>query len=77
MDDLANLRAVGYRGWAGLMMRPAGDKRTVADYKSGERAKIEARGYMIIANMGDQPSDLAGGYVERTFLLPDPFYRIP
>ena len=29
-----------------------------------------------IANVGDQPSDLAGGYAERTFLLPNPFYRI-
>ena len=73
----ANLRGAGYRGWTGLMMRPAGDKRTVSEYKSGERAKIEAKGYTIIANMGDQPSDLAGGHAERGFLLPDPFYRIP
>jgi hypothetical protein len=29
-----------------------------------------------IANVGDQPSDLAGGYAERTFLVPNPFYRI-
>ena len=28
------------------------------------------------ASVGDQPSDLAGGYAEKTFLLPDPFYRI-
>jgi len=27
--------------------------------------------------MGDQPSDLDGGFSERTFLLPNPFYRIP
>jgi hypothetical protein len=29
--------------------------------------------YTIIANIGDQPSDLAGGFAERVFLLPDPF----
>jgi hypothetical protein len=36
----------------------------------------EAEGYTIVANIGDQPSDLAGGHSERTFLPPDPFYRI-
>ena len=36
-----------------------------------------AQGFTIIANVGDQPSDLAGGYAERTFLVPNPFYRIP
>ena len=41
------------------------------------RAKIAAQGFTIIANVGDQPSDLAGGCVERAFLLPNPFYRIP
>jgi len=48
-----------------------------ADYKAAERAKIEAQGYTIIANVGDQPSDLAGGHALRGFLLPNPFYRIP
>lgn len=73
-----NLRQAGYDGWAGLILQPADDKRSVADFKAGERAKIEARQhYVIIANVGDQPSDLAGGHAERSFLLPDPFYRIP
>jgi hypothetical protein len=31
---------------------------------------------VIIANLGDQFSDLAGGYAERTFKLPNPFYSI-
>ena len=34
----------------------------------------------FIANIGDQPSDLAGGNPEDRvgqFLLPNPFYRIP
>jgi acid phosphatase len=29
---------------------------------------------VIIANMGDQASDLAGGHAEKTFKLPNPFY---
>ena len=72
-----NLRAVGYEGWAGLVMRPTGTSTpSASDYKAPERAKIMAQGYTIIANIGDQPSDLAGGSAERTFLVPNPFYRI-
>jgi acid phosphatase len=73
-----NLRAAGYDGWAGLTLKPVGmHVASAADYKAAERAKIEAQGYTIIANVGDQPSDLAGGHASRTFLLPNPFYRIP
>ena len=39
-----------------------------------EGSKITADGYTIIANLGDQESDLAGGYAEKTFKLPNPFY---
>lgn len=74
----ANLRRAGYRGWTALIMRPTGTStKSAADYKAPERAKIEARGITIIANVGDQPSDLDGGHAERGFLLPNPFYRIP
>lgn len=73
-----NLRAAGYDGWAGLTLKPATlHVASAADYKAAERAKIEAQGYTIIANVGDQPSDLAGGHALRGFLLPNPFYRIP
>jgi hypothetical protein len=30
----------------------------------------------IVLNMGDQESDLMGGYAQRTFKLPNPFYYI-
>ena len=66
--------------WCGtaLVLRPEGPPTpSVVDYKSSERAKIAAKGFTIIANVGDQPSDLAGGYAERTFLVSNPFYRIP
>ena len=73
-----NLKAAGYEGWAGLTLRPASaHNMTVAGYKSGEREKIAAKGYTIIANMGDQQSDLAGGFTERAYKLPNPFYFIP
>jgi acid phosphatase len=73
-----NLRGAGYEGWAGLMMKPRGMSGTsAADYKSAERAKIEKLGYRIIANVGDQLSDLRGGHSERRFRVPNPFYFIP
>jgi len=73
-----NLKKAGYEGWSGLVLRPgdAGHMST-SQYKSGERAKIAAQGYTIIANVGDQQSDLAGGYAERAYKLPNPFYFIP
>jgi acid phosphatase len=72
-----NLAAVGYRGYTELIMEPAGAHYiSAADFKAPQRQKIEQDGYTVIANMGDQPSDLDGGFAERTFLLPNPFYRI-
>ncbi len=70
-----NLRHAGYRDWDGLYMRDGG--KSVAEFKTGARAKIENRGYTIIANVGDQESDLVGGHAERTFKVPDPFYFVP
>jgi predicted secreted acid phosphatase len=73
-----NLQAVGYTGYTQLIMEPSGAHYvSAADFKAPQRAQIEQRGYTIIANVGDQPSDLDGGFAERTYLLPDPFYRIP
>jgi len=73
-----NLQAVGYSGSEQLIMEPPGAHYvSAADFKAPRRAQIEARGYTIIANIGDQPSDLAGGFSQQTYLLPNPFYRIP
>ena len=74
----ANLHKAGYDAWSALIMRPAGTSTpSAADYKAPERGRIAAQGYTIIANVGDQPSDLSGGNAERTYLVPNPFYRIP
>jgi acid phosphatase len=73
-----NLADVGYTGYAQLIMEPSGAHYvSAADFKAPQRAHIEEQGYTIIANIGDQPSDLAGGFSQQTFLLPNPFYRIP
>jgi acid phosphatase len=73
-----NLADVGYTGYERLIMEPTGAQYfSAADFKAPQRAQIEAQGYTIIANIGDQPSDLAGGFAQQTYLLPNPFYRIP
>ncbi|WP_342643169.1 HAD family acid phosphatase [Rhodoligotrophos ferricapiens] len=75
---LRNLRRAGYSTFARLDMVPENARfASAADFKAPRRRAIEAEGYTIIANMGDQHSDLAGGASERTFLLPNPFYYIP
>ena len=72
---LQNLKAAGYRGRYELILQPAGynDPSTVP-YKSGARKQIEKRGFTILANVGDQKSDLSGGYSEHTYKLPNPIY---
>jgi hypothetical protein len=41
------------------------------------RKEITAKGYTIVANIGDQYSDLVVGCAEGKFKLPDPMYYIP
>ncbi|MER6317097.1 HAD family acid phosphatase [Streptomyces sp. NPDC001581] len=66
-----NLKAVGYPV-SGLYVRDLPDLfDEVSAYKTGKRAEIEARGYTIIANIGNSPTDLVGGHAERTVKLPD------
>jgi predicted secreted acid phosphatase len=50
---------------------------STVDYKAGTRAHIEAEGYDIIANFGDQYSDLSGGHADKSFKLPNPMYYVP
>ncbi|MFJ4812432.1 HAD family acid phosphatase [Streptomyces longwoodensis] len=50
---------------------------TTVQYKSGTREHIERDlGYDIIANVGDQYSDLEGGHADRTYKLPNPTYYV-
>jgi hypothetical protein len=50
---------------------------TTDQYKSLTRAHIESMGYDIIANFGDQYSDLSFGHEDRAFKLPNPMYFLP
>jgi predicted secreted acid phosphatase len=46
-------------------------------YKSGTRAYIESQGYDVVADLGDQFSDLLGGYADKTYKMPNPNYYLP
>jgi predicted secreted acid phosphatase len=71
----SNLTAAGFNsGYAALDLNTTG--APVEQYKSTTRAAIEKMGYDIIVNMGDQESDLDGGYADQGFKLPNPFYFI-
>ena len=55
---------------------PAASCPTI-QYKSGTRAYIESKGYDIVADFGDQFSDLEGGYADKVFKMPNPNYYLP
>jgi predicted secreted acid phosphatase len=55
----------------------AGASCATIQYKSGTRAYIESQGYDIVANFGDQFSDLLGGFGDKTFKMPNPNYYLP
>ncbi|HEY4249371.1 MAG TPA: HAD family acid phosphatase [Lacunisphaera sp.] len=71
-----NLRQVGYEKWTRIIYHTAKTDPSLnnAGFKTEVRRKITEEGYTIIANIGDQASDLANGYAERGFKLPNPFY---
>lgn len=73
-----NLKKAGYSQWAGLYLRPNQyPYQSIVPFKSQTRSLIEKKGYTIIASIGDQDSDIKGGYAEKGFKLPNPFYYLP
>jgi predicted secreted acid phosphatase len=66
-----NLEHDGYEV-TGLHVRGLTDLfKDVAAYKTAQRVGIENDGYTIIANIGNNTTDLSGGHAEKTFKLPD------
>ena len=90
---VANLQKVGYHGFTssnlytkwtgkGASQQPsyitcASASCTTVEYKALTRKHIEKLGYTITLNVGDQWSDLQGGYAERALKLPNPTYYLP
>ena len=75
-DTVKHLTATGYKDWDDLILKKPSDPPSTAAFKTAARAAIE-NNFRIIANVGDQDSDLSGGHAERTFKVPNPFYYIP
>jgi predicted secreted acid phosphatase len=86
---LANLRDAGYdvvddqvylkdaSGATEPWLSSCAPACTTTQYKSLTRQHIESLGYDIVANFGDQFSDLNGGFADRTFKMPNPMYFLP
>jgi acid phosphatase len=76
-ETTKNLERAGYSGWDRLYMKPdAYRQASAAPYKTAVRKKLTEEGYNIIANIGDQRSDLEGGYAGKAFQVPNPMYHI-
>jgi len=75
---IRDLHEAGYTGWSGLFLKPANySNPSIIPFKSGVRKMLAAEGHDILLNMGDQYSDLEGGYARNSFKLPNPFYYLP
>jgi len=72
------LQRIGVTGYRNLILRsPAEAKLSAQDYKAKHRRQLEQAGWNIMLSIGDQPSDMLGGYTDSGFLLPNPMYLIP
>ena len=60
----SNLTREGFTGYKQLILKPDASTDSTVVYKSDARAAIEQQGYKIVANVGDQYSDLAGGHAD-------------
>lgn len=72
-----NLHTIDCADYAALLCKPAGYPGGSTAYKTAMRERLTSEGRQIIANIGDQLSDLSGGWSEKTFKLPNAFYQLP
>jgi len=73
-----SLKQAGYSDWNGLYFKPQDyRKSSIIPFKSNIRREIVMKGFDIVASIGDQMSDLIGGYADRGFKLPNPYYYLP
>ena len=77
LATIKNLEQEGFKGWKNLFLQPNsnhGKLYTIEPFKIQSRKEITNQGYRILASVGDQYVDLNGGYADKTFKLPNPFY---
>ena len=74
---IKNLKFAGYNSWSKIYFRPNDYRKTsIVPFKAGARKEITEQGYTILATIGDQKSDVIGGYANKSYKLPNPFYFI-
>ena len=71
-----NLREIECSEFAELICKPESHRGSSEAYKTATRQRLVGEGRTIIANIGDQRSDLNGGASERVFKLPNVFYQL-
>jgi predicted secreted acid phosphatase len=72
------LKEDGMRGRYTLVTRPNDEfGQPSAGYKTQVREDIDADGYTTLINIGDQQSDLSGGFSKKRFKVPNPMYFTP
>ncbi len=78
VGTIKNLKEVGMGDYERIIFKgPTDTAPTAAERKLLRRIQLKEEGWTIIASLGDQGSDLAGGHAERIFKLPNPFYKVP
>lgn len=73
---IRNLSSQGFNR-SRIFLKPNDSRLSAAEFKAETRKRITEEGYTIIANIGDQQSDLDGGYAETGWKLPNPMYYTP
>jgi acid phosphatase len=75
---IRNLKYIGIKHWDGLFLKPnTYHQKSTIGYKSGIRKRLTKNGNHILFSIGDQWSDLKGGYAKYLIKLPNPMYYIP
>lgn len=71
-STLQNLNLVGINDYNEIFFIPNNKSySTLQEFKTQIRKNITESGYTIIVNIGDQSSDLKGGFAEMTYKLPN------
>jgi predicted secreted acid phosphatase len=72
---ITNLKNAGFYGWSELYLPNEDQVKSPAQtYKTAVRESLTKQGFDIILNLGDQDSDLNGGYAEHVDKIPNPLY---
>lgn len=77
-STVKNLKKHGIATFEKLILRERHETNiTAEEYKSARRKKLTEEGYKIVGCIGDQWSDLSGGYTGYQVKLPNYTYMIP